>query len=146
MSMIQEIKARMIQAMRDRDAPTKSILQVTLGDLELAETRQGGDLDDKQAAQIVRKILKSNQETLTLTKDPEKIEILKVEIVILEGLLPATLSVEQIVAALAPHLDAIKAPGNDGQATGVAMKNLKAAGAAVEGKDVSAAVRQIRGS
>jgi hypothetical protein len=39
----------------------------------------------------------------------------------------------------------VKAAGNDGQATGVAMKHLKSLGAEVNGKDVSAAVRQLRG-
>jgi hypothetical protein len=39
---------------------------------------------------------------------------------------------------------AIKAAGNDGQATGVAMKHLKSAGASVDGKTVAEAVKQIR--
>jgi hypothetical protein len=40
--------------------------------------------------------------------------------------------------------DDIVAAGNDGQATGVAMKLLKSKGAAVDGKTVSAAVRKMR--
>jgi len=50
----------------------------------------------------------------------------------------------EFVAALAGVTDAIRAAGNDGQATGVAMKELKKAGAVVNGKDVSAAVKQLR--
>lgn len=68
------------------------------------------------------------------------------EIAILEALLPRTLGVDEIVAALASVESDIKAAGNDGQATGVAMKHLKPQGLVVEGKDVSAAVKQIRSS
>jgi len=42
--------------------------------------------------------------------------------------------------------EAIKAAGNDGQATGVAMKHLKSTGAVVSGKDVAAVVKTLRGS
>ena len=38
----------------------------------------------------------------------------------------------------------IKAAGNDGQATGIAMKQLKSQGAVVNGKDVGAAVALLR--
>ena len=41
--------------------------------------------------------------------------------------------------------DDIRAAGNPGQATGAAMKHLKPQGLEVEGKDVAAAVAQIRG-
>ena len=47
--------------------------------------------------------------------------------------------------ALAPVVDALKAAGNDGQATGVAMKHLKSVGAVVTGKEVTAAVKKLRG-
>ena len=66
------------------------------------------------------------------------------EIAVLESFLPKTLSVDEIVAALAAVADPIKAAGNDGQATGVAMKHLKSTSALVNGKDVSEAVKKIR--
>ena len=40
--------------------------------------------------------------------------------------------------------DAIRAAGNDGQATGIAMKTLKASGAAIDGKLVGDVVRKMR--
>jgi len=52
--------------------------------------------------------------------------------------------VEDIVSALAPVHAAIKAAGNEGQATGVAMKHLKSSGATVNGKDVAEAVKRVR--
>jgi hypothetical protein len=64
---------------------------------------------------------------------------------VLNGFLPKALSLPEIVAALAPVAEAVKTATGDGQATGVAMKHLKSLGAVVNGKDVSSAVRQLRG-
>ena len=55
------------------------------------------------------------------------------------------MTVPQIVEALAAQVDAIKAAGNDGQATGIAMKHLKAScGSAQRAGDATAAVKSIR--
>jgi hypothetical protein len=139
-----ELKKRVLQAMKDKNELEKDLLRVLLGDLELAETRTGSALSDKEEQQIVRRMVKSNQETAALTQDPADVEKLRQELVILEGLLPKTLSVAETIAALAPIADDLRAAGNDGQATGLAMKHLKPQGLQVDGKDVAAAVRQIR--
>ena len=144
MALLQTIKQQVIEAMKAKDALAKDVLRVAQGDIELAQTRTGKDLSDEEAQKIVRKLIKSNQETLAANTDAATAEKLNREIVILEALLPRTLGVDEIVAALAPVEAGIKAAGNDGQATGVAMKHLKPQGLAVEGKDVSAAVKQIR--
>ena len=94
---------------------------------------------------ILKKLVKSNQETLSSSEDAEQKKTLEQEISILQSFLPKSLGVDEIVTALAPVADAIKAAGNDGQATGVAMKHLKSTGAVVGGKDVSEAVKKIRG-
>ena len=48
------------------------------------------------------------------------------------------------MSALGGVESAIKAAGNDGQATGVAMKPRKASGAVVSGIAVSEAVKRLR--
>jgi hypothetical protein len=144
MPLLQQIKQQVLEAMKARDTTRKDVLRVAQGDIELAETRQGKPLTDEEAQKIVRKLIKSNQETLAVVQDRSASEKLNQEITILEALLPRTLGVAEIIAALQPQEDAIKAAGNDGQATGVAMKHLKQQGLAVDGKDVSQAVRQIR--
>lgn len=143
--LIDEIKKQVTQAMRDKDTQKRDLLKVVLGELQTAAARTGDNLDDEQAQKIIRKIVKSTQEMIELGKRPEAVEQAKAELVILESLLPKTLSVEEIVKALQPVADSIRAAGNDGQATGVAMKHLKSAGAVVEGKDVGVAVKQLRG-
>ena len=144
MALLETIKKQVIDAMKAKDTIAKDVLRVAQGDIELAQTRTGKDMSDDEAQKIVRKLIKSNQETLAANPDDATAEKLNKEITILEALLPRTLGVDEIVAALAAVEGDIKAAGNDGQATGVAMKHLKPQGLAVEGKDVSAAVRQIR--
>lgn len=144
MSLKAELKKRVLQAMRDKNELEKDLLRVLLGDLELAETRTGNELSEKDEQQIVRRMVKSNQETAALTQDPADVEKLKQELAILEALLPKTLSVAETIAALEPVADDLRTAGNDGQATGLAMKHLKPQGLQVDGKDVAAAVKQIR--
>ena len=139
-----EIKKRMFDAMKRRDEVEKNILQVALGDIQTEAARSGDSVSDEQAGKIVRKIIKSNDESLAVVKDETARTKLERENEILQSLLPQTLNVEQIAAALAPVADQIKSAGNDGQATGVAMKHLKADGQAVDGKDVAQAVKRIR--
>ena len=70
---------------------------------------------------------------------------LQKETAILVALLPAALDVEEIVKALAPVHEAIKAAKGEGPATGIAMKHAKASGLQAGGNDVAAAVKRIRG-
>lgn len=130
--------------MRDKNTMRRDLLKVVLGELQTAAARTGDALDDEQAQQIIRKMVKSNHEMAELNKRPGVAEQMKAELEILESLLPRTLSVDEIVAALQPVADGVRAAGNDGQATGVAMKHLKSTGAVVEGKDVGVAVKQMR--
>jgi len=142
--LLDEIKRQMMAAMKAHDTVRKEILRVALGELSMAAERAGGTLADEPVQGILRKLVKSNQDTLALTADPAQQETLRKEIAVLEELLPKTLDADGIVALLDPVRDAIRAAANDGQATGVAMKHLKTTGAAVQGKDVGDAVRRIR--
>lgn len=141
---LDEIRKQMQQALRDRNALTKQILGVAMGEIQQSGLRLGRDLTDEEAQGVIRKLIKSNEETREGTKDDAAREVLSREIDVLRAYLPRSLSVDDIVAALAPQTDALKATANDGQATGVAMKFLKAAGLVVDGKDVTAAVKRIR--
>jgi len=142
--LVDEIKKRVMAAIKARSDVEKEVLRVALGEIQTVEAR-GSKLSDDEAAAIVRKLVKSNQETLAVSNDASQKDVLKQEICVLESLLPKTLEVEQIVIALSPVQDAIKAAGSDGQATGIAMKHLKSTGAAVGGKDVAEAVKRMRG-
>ncbi len=139
-----DIKTRMVDAMKAKRTVEKEILRVALGELQTVESRTGKDLTDDQAIKILKKLIKSNEESMDAVKDDEKRERLAQETAVLNELVPQSMDVAAIKAALAEVVEQIKAVGGDGPATGIAMKHLKGVGATVEGKDVSAAVREIR--
>ena len=142
--LLDEIKTRMFKAMKEGRIVEKEVLRVAVGEITTNAAREGKSGSDEEAQAIVRKLIKSNEESLALCTDAGQKADLELEIRTLAELLPKTMSVEDIVTALAPVTAEILAAGNDGQATGIAMKSLKAANAVVNGKDVSAAVRQLR--
>jgi uncharacterized protein YqeY len=145
MALVDQIKARMFQAMKAGNSVEKEILRVAMGEITTDAARPGKKGDDDEAQAILKKLVKSNEESLQASADEAQKATLRAEIEVLNAFLPKSLGVDEIVAALAPVAEAVKAAGNDGQATGVAMKHLKSLGAVVNGKDVSAAVRTLRG-
>jgi uncharacterized protein YqeY len=142
--LVEELKKQITGAMKSGDAVARDVLRLALSEIQTAEARKSAPASEDDAISAVRKLIKSNEETLGLTTDAERAEVLKREVAVLSALLPKQLSVDDIVTALASQRDAIKAAGNDGQATGIAMKHLKSTGASVSGNDVGAAVKKLR--
>jgi hypothetical protein len=142
--LIDELKRRLKEAMKTGRTIEKEILRVALGEIQTIEARSETNADDQTAISVIKKLVKANEETLQVSENADQRRALEEELVVLRSLLPDSMSVDQIVEALAPLVQQLKAAGNDGQATGIAMKHLKSSGAAVEGKQVAEAVRRIR--
>jgi hypothetical protein len=140
----ERIKKLRMDAIKARDTIAKEVLGVALGEIETNAARTGGPASDEDATQVVRKLVKSNQETLAVSEDAEQKATLERENSILLALLPQTLGVGEIAELLEPVREELRAAKSDGQATGVAMKHLKASGSSVSGKDVSEAVKKLR--
>ena len=138
--LVEEIKRRMFAAMKAKDNVEKEILRVALGEI----TGRGEATDDGAVVTVLKKLVKSNEESLAAVTDAEQRQVLEREVEILKSLLPAGLSLEQVVEALGPVHAEIRAAKADGPATGIAMKHLKTQTVTVDGKDVAAAVRHIR--
>lgn len=143
--LLDDIKAQMFKAMKEGRLVEKEILRVAVGEITTNAARVGQSGSDEESQAALRKLIKCNDESLVACEDPAQRANLELENRTLSAFLPASLDVSAIVAALAAVRDAVVAAGNEGQATGIAMKHLKAAGAVVSGKDVSAAVKQLRG-
>jgi uncharacterized protein len=141
---VDQIRTQVKDAMRAKRDLERDVLRTALGEIQTAEARAGKALSEDDAQKIIRKLIKSNMETRDVSPDAGVKDRLSQEITILEALLPKALSVPEIVAALQSVAADIRAAKSDGQATGVAMKKLKADGATVEGKDVGEAVKQLR--
>ncbi|MBI2894668.1 MAG: GatB/YqeY domain-containing protein [Deltaproteobacteria bacterium] len=142
--LIDEIKKRLGEAIKAKNDVEREVLRVALGEIQTLVARNGRPATDDEAAQIVRKLVKSNEETRSVTVDDARRAVLEQEIAVLSSLLPKGPSAAEIVEKLAPVQGAIRAAGSDGQATGVAMKHLKAQGLSVPGSDVAAAVKSMR--
>jgi uncharacterized protein YqeY len=156
---IDDIKKRIAIAMKAGDTVARDVLRLALGEIQTAEARKNAPASDEEATAAVRKLIKSNEETLGLAGEGERPEVppeagrlpawqlrdvLRRELEVLRTLLPQELTVDDIVAALGSQVEAIKAAKGDGQATGIAMKHLKAAGATVSGANVGEAVKKLR--
>ncbi len=144
--LIDAIKKRIVQAMKEHDEVAKSVLRLAQSEINAAEAKANRPLREEEEMAIVRKLVKSNEETLAATGEGEQKATLRRENELLVAFLPATMSVAQIVEALASQREALVAAKSDGHATGVAMKHLKSTGAVFDGNDVSLAVKQLRGA
>ena len=142
--LLDEIKSRMFKAMKEGRVVEKEILRVAVGEITTQAARESGKGSDEEAQGILRKLIKSNEESLALTVDEQGKAALRLEIETLAELLPKALNTDEIVVQLGAVRDAILSAANTGQATGVAMKHLKIQGAIVNGKDVTSAVTQMR--
>jgi hypothetical protein len=142
--LLDEIKARMFRAMKAGETLEKEILRVAVGEITTDAARPGRTGSDEEAQAILRKLIKSNEESLDSVSEVEKRANLTRENEVLRELLPRALGEEELMAALASVAQQIRAAATDGQATGVAMKELRAEGIVADGKMVGAAVRRLR--
>lgn len=142
--LLDEIKARMFRAMKEKREVEKEILRVAIGEITTDAARPGRKGDDAEATAIVRRLQKSVEETLATVQDAAQRTTLEQELSVLASLLPKALGLDEIVTALAPVAEAIRAAPGDGPATGIAMKHLKAAAVSADGKLVSEAVKRVR--
>ncbi len=145
MTLIETLRARALAAMKAKDPVATTIYRLAQSEVQALEARAAKPLTEDEAFGALKKLVKANEETLAMGADAEKSATLKREIELLTELMPKGLSLDEIKALLAPVADAIKSAANDGQATGVAMKHLKASGARAAGNDVAAAVKALRG-
>jgi len=142
--LLDELKARMFAYMKQGATLEKEIIRVAIGEITTDAARAGRTGSDAEAQALIRKLIKSNEESLAANPDAERQAALKREIETLAEFLPRSKSEAELVELLAAVADGIRAASNDGQATGVAMKHLKATNVVADGKVVAAAVQRLR--
>lgn len=148
--LLDTIKARIKTAMLSKNDAERNILRVLLGESQTLESRQGG-ITDEQVVKIAKKMIDNNNETIAaLPKEDPRCAALANENIILSSLVPKELTAQDIEAFLLnsdnPEYEQIQNAKADGQAIGIAMKTLKAAGLPVDGKLVGEVVKKIRSS
>jgi uncharacterized protein YqeY len=131
MTIVQRMRTQLTSAMKSRDAVRTSFLRYWIAQLTLGT---GAEVSDEEAIKKMRGILREAKAGPT-SFSPD-------ELALIREWVPPTLSVDQIVTALASVAERIQAAPKDGMAMGIAMKALS--GEQVESDDVKAAVTAIR--
>ena len=145
MTLKAEIKERITAAMKAGRSLEKEILRVAYGEIQTLEARSGKAPSDQESEKVVRKLIKSNRETLAASPSTEQAEVLNQEIAILEELLPKSLSQEELKELLAAVAAEVKSAPSQGAAMGVAMKHLKGnASGDIDASKVAQIVAQLR--
>jgi len=98
-----EMRRRMLEAMKAGRTVEKGILRVALGEVQTLESRTGETAPDPLVEKILRKVIKSNDESMGKTSDAARRAVLAEENGILASFLPTSLTPEEIVDALGPR-------------------------------------------
>jgi uncharacterized protein YqeY len=125
------MRAQLTAAMKSRDAVRTGFLRYWIAQLTLGT---GAEVSDAEAIKKMRGILREAKAGPT--------SFSPAELALIREWVPPTLSVDQIMTALASVAEQIKTAPKDGMAMGIAMKALT--GEQVESDDVMAAVTAIR--
>src|SRR6187399_700445 len=102
--LIDELKKRMFAAMKANNTVEKELYRTAVGEI----TRTGEEATDERVLGVLKKMVKSNEETMNLVKDEAQLAVLKQELALLESFVPKGLGVDDLVALLAPVADAIR--------------------------------------
>ena len=151
MTLSEQIQKDLTEAMRARDELRLSTLRMAKTALENKRVEKRAALDEKEAQQVLGTLIKQRKDSIEqFTKGgrPELADKEAAEIRIIEAYLPKAAGEEEIVAtvraAIADMAAAGTAPGMKDM--GLVMKNVmakfSAAGARVDGKVVSDAVKR----
>lgn len=131
MTIVQRMRSKLTESMKARNAVQTQFLRYWIAQLTLGSGAEMPDADAVKKMRGVLKEAKSGQTTFT----PEEVELI-------EQWVPAALSREQVIEALAPLAAQIKAAPKEGMAMGLAMKAL--AGQVVESDDVKVVIAELR--
>lgn len=95
-SLIETVRSNCLIARKERRSDEASILRTLIGEIETVEKRTGVSVTDQQVLDAIKKLIKSNNETIKLMPDSDLRNGLIRENDILNVYLPAQLSEETI--------------------------------------------------
>ena len=147
MALIDQVNEGINQAMLSRDKVRLEALRGIKKEFLEAMTAKGaaGELDDDHALKIIAKLVKQREESASLYRDADRLDLAEAEEAeaeVYRSFLPAQLSEEEItekVKEMISKLGVTDIKGM-GQVMGVATKEL---GASADGKLISQIVRKL---
>ena len=151
MTLTEQIQKDMIEAMRAREELRLSCLRMVKSALENKRVEKRAALDDKESQQVLSTLIKQRKDSVEQFTKGGRQELADkeaAEIKIIEAYLPKAAGEEEIAATVRAVSDEMTASGTAPamKDMGTVMKNVMAkfaaAGARVEGKAVSDAVKR----
>lgn len=126
MSKIEEVRAQMVAAMKNKDKERKETLSMLLAALKNKAIDKRADLIEAEENEVVKKEIKQTRETMELAPaDREDIkEECRKRLAVLEEFAPEEMSEEQIRAEINAVLSALGITEPSGKDKGKVMKEL----------------------
>lgn len=143
--LVEQMKAKLVEAMKQKNETQKNILRVVLGDVETAELRSKKKLSDDAVQDVIYKRMDSNIEVINIKGTEAQHNTLKEEIDVLQSFVPVRWNEDKIEHMLSLFaLSEILGAKADGQAIGLARAKLTELGATYDGKVVKSVVEKLR--
>lgn len=145
MSMTDNVRKAMVEAMKAKDKETKDTLSMLLAALKNKAIDKRADLTEEEEVQVVLKEIKQTKESLEMTPADrtELIEEFKSRIAVLEQFAPKMMDAEEIKAIIAGVLADLGIEAPTAKDKGKIMKELMPK---VKGKADGKLVNEIVGS
>jgi hypothetical protein len=149
MSILADVNARIIQAMKAHDPPTLSALRMLKTALTNKEVEKARALETAEALQVVATLIKQRRDSIEQFQKGGRLDLVekeRFEVALLEGMMPPPVSPADIDEAVAKAV--LETGGTSPKDMGRVMKAAMAAlaGRPVDGKAVNEAVwRKLAG-
>ncbi len=145
MGIPEQVQKDMVEAMKSRQELRLSTLRMVKAALKNREIEKRAPLDEKEAMQVLGTLIKQRKDSAEQFTKGNRLELAEKEnneIRIIEGYLPKSLGEEEIVSTVRATIAEMGSPTMKDM--GTVMKNVMAkfAGARVDGKVVSDAVKR----
>ncbi len=145
MSLTEQVQKDMVAAMRSKEELRLSTLRMMKTALKNKEIDKRAPLDEKEELQVLSTLIKQRKDSIEAFEKGDRPELAKKEaeeITYIETYMPKALGEDDIVAAVKATIDEMGSPTMKDM--GAVMKNVmtRFAGARVDGKVVSDAVKK----
>lgn len=145
MSLKQQFREDLKEALRARDGPRKAVIRMALAGIVNAEVEQGGELDDAGVIAVLQKQASQRRDTIAELRQANRPDLLaeeEAQLAILEEYLPRLLSPEEIAEEARQVIAEVGATGM-GQMGPVMRQLMSKLKGRADGRVVNAVVREL---
>lgn len=145
MSLKEQLRRDLQDAMRARNEQRKLALRMALTAVQLAEVEQRSELDDAAIAEVIRKEVRRREDALEMVRQSGRADIVaedEAQIVILQSYLPQLLTVEELTVIAREIIAEVQAvsPADMGKVMKLIMPRVQGK---ADGRMVSQVVRDL---